>query len=100
MNILLNRGDFCSGSGQGRPLKSGWWLTNSLSAPPGNLGEAIKRSRRVAGWTGEDLAEWLGVNKATVYHWENGGQILRKKDRDKVGLFLGQATPSPHRLPG
>lgn len=54
----------------------------------------------MAGWTGEDLAEWLGVNKATVYHWENGGQILRKKDRDKVGLFLGQATPSPHRLPG
>lgn len=36
-----------------------------------------------------ELAAFLDVNKATVYHWENGGQILRHRDREKVRLFLG-----------
>ena len=93
MNIILIIGDSYSGGRQRRPLKSGWWLTNSPSSPPENLGEAINRSRMAAGWTGEELAEWLGVNKATVYHWENGGNILRKIDKGKVGLFLGEVAP-------
>ena len=57
--------------------------------PPENIGAAIRRARVRAGWSGEELAEWIGVNKATVYHWENGGPILRKKDREKVAMFLG-----------
>ena len=57
--------------------------------PPENQGEAIKRARKLAWWTGDELADWLGVNKATVYHWENGGLVLRKNDRAKIRLFLG-----------
>ena len=57
---------------------------------PAHMGEVIRRARMAARWTGAELAEWLGVHPCTVYNWENGGPILRRRDREKVGLFLGR----------
>ena len=37
-----------------------------------NTGEIIRQLRKRRGLKAEDLAEKLGVHRATIYRWENG----------------------------
>lgn len=37
-------------------------------------GEA-KRIRVERGWTGKEIAKWIGVDRAQVFHWEAGRHV-------------------------
>ena len=59
---------------------------------PSSIGEELKFARLKAGWTGKELAEFLGVNEMTICNWERGGSILMHKHRRLITLFLGKHT--------
>jgi transcriptional regulator with XRE-family HTH domain len=59
-------------------------------APPASIGEELKLARLKAGWTGRELAEFLGTNEMTICNWERGGVIYKLEHRAKVDLFLGK----------
>jgi len=59
---------------------------------PSSIGEELKFARLQAGWTGKELAEFLGVNEMTICNWERGGSILMHKHRRLITLFLGKHT--------
>lgn len=42
---------------------------------PAGLGRAIRAFRRDKGWTQDELATWLGVNRQTVISLERGGPV-------------------------
>ena len=42
---------------------------------PSGLGRAIRALRRDRGWTQDQLAGWLGVNRQTVISLEQGGPV-------------------------
>jgi len=45
----------------------------------------IKENRERLGWTKKELAELLGTcQEATVERWENGGQIQRRQEDNKM----------------
>jgi transcriptional regulator with XRE-family HTH domain len=58
--------------------------------PPASIGEELKLARLQAGWTGKELADFLGANEMTIYNWEHGGSIYKLKHREKIALFLGK----------
>ena len=64
-------------------------IKDTLPLPPSTLGEQIKAERLKLGWTGYELADFLGVNGMTIYNWENGGMIYKLKHRRLVSYFLG-----------
>lgn len=47
---------------------------NDLFDNPKEWGARIKRARRSAGCSQEQLADLVGVSKSTVNRWENGGE--------------------------
>lgn len=56
-------------------------IRNTITLPPSSLGEQIKAKRLKSGWTGYELADFLGVSGMTIYNWENGGMIYKLKHR-------------------
>ena len=52
------------------------------------VGEQIRAERLKLGWTGYELAEYLGVSGMTIYNWENGGTVYKIKHRRLVSYFL------------
>ena len=64
-------------------------IKDTLPLPPSTLGERIRAERLKLGWTGYELADFLGVNGMTIYNWENGGMIYKLKHRRLVSYFLG-----------
>lgn len=46
------------------------------------MGERIHDKREQEGISREELAEWLGVSRQTIYKWENG--LVKNIDRDFI----------------
>lgn len=46
------------------------------------MGQRIRDKREAEGISREDLAEWLGVSRQTVYKWEKG--LVKNIDRDYI----------------
>jgi len=64
-------------------------VNNLKSLSHVSIGEQIKTERLKQGWTGYELAGFLGVNSMTIYKWENGGKVYKLKHRRLVSYFLG-----------
>ena len=60
------------------------------AAFPSNIGEELKFARLQTGWTGKELAEFLGANEMTICNCERGGSIYQLEYRAKIALFLGK----------
>ena len=57
---------------------------------PQLLGGVMNRvcsERKLKGWTQQDLAEHLGVDKSTIVRWEGGGNIPQEKIIGMRSLF-------------
>jgi len=63
-------------------------IKNPLFLSPSTIGERIKAERLKQGWTGYELADFLGVSGMTIYNWENGGKVYKLKHRSLVSYFL------------
>lgn len=64
-------------------------INNNIALPASTIGERIRANRLRLGWTGYELADYLGVSGMTIYNWENGGKIYKLKHRRLVNFFLG-----------
>jgi len=48
----------------------------------------IRKGRARAGWTQEDLAKRMGVSRATISRWENGGLAVPPRYRKRLRYAL------------
>lgn len=62
-----------------------------------HLKEKVRRLRKTAGWTQEDLAREIGVSLSTVQRWERqGGEPTRLARRELIRLFEEQGIGDGH----
>lgn len=60
-----------------------------------NIGEWIKRARKAAGLTGEQLGDQLGVGKANVSSWEHGRHDASYRQVIKIAQLAKMTLPLP-----
>ena len=58
-------------------------------SPQRHIGRAIRRFRKLRGWTQPDLAQRVGCNVQTVCQWERGNRRMAFLDVCKLALVLG-----------
>ena len=58
-------------------------------ATESRLGTRIKRARELRRWSQQRLADAIGVNRKTIYNWENG----RTYPRSSIGALEGVLGP-------
>ena len=56
---------------------------------PDNIGERLRKLRKKAGLTQEQLAEMVGVNHNAIYRWENGIDIPKTQNIKALAKALG-----------
>jgi transcriptional regulator with XRE-family HTH domain len=56
---------------------------------PTTIGERLAQARRQHGWTTDEAAYQLGVDRTAWQAWEHGQIILFRKHRAQVARFLG-----------
>ena len=56
---------------------------------PVSVGDCLLCVRRTHGWTTNEAARQLGVDRTTWQDWERGELILFRKHRAKVAAMLG-----------
>ena len=52
----------------------------------------IRQFREARGWTQGDMAAYFGVDKATVWRWENRGVPARGPARQAIERAIGALT--------
>lgn len=60
------------------------------------MGQRIHDKREAEGISREDLAEWLGVSRQTVYKWEKG--LVKNIDRDYINRMAARWHCDPDWL--
>lgn len=60
------------------------------------MGQRIHDKREESGLSREELAEWLGVSRQTVYKWEKG--LVKNIDRDYINRMASRWHCDPDWL--
>jgi len=71
-----------------------------MAADP-SIGTTIQKRRHVLGWTQEQLAERVGVNRSTITNWERGKHFPQRylgRVEDVLGIRLDR-PPDPPVIP-
>ena len=58
-----------------------------LARGAAGLGRALREQRQRQGWTQEQLAEWLGVDRTTIVRMEAGRQPALARFADALSLL-------------
>ncbi len=78
-------------------IDTGWMY--EAHDPPG-VGRAIRAFRQHKGWTQDELASWLGVNRQTVISLERGGPVSLPVTMKAISLLGAKVLVVPKDFEG
>jgi transcriptional regulator with XRE-family HTH domain len=61
---------------------------SSIPIPPGELGERIRAARKARNWPLAHVASELGINKVSVWNWEQGRSRPRLNHLQRLAALL------------
>ena len=53
-------------------------------------GKQLKKLRKARGWSQNELAKWLCVDRSAVTKWETGGAPITKSRAKMIGMVLNE----------